>query len=82
MGRDVYFGDDIRRALLAAQHNTQAALQASRERPDEYTRGYQDGYQSALMAFALSFGLAESALRRVEPEGPPRRLIQGKTKER
>jgi hypothetical protein len=67
---------------LAARHNTQAALQASRERPDEYTRGYQDGYQSALIAFALSFGLAESAVRRVEPEGAARRLIQDKTQER
>jgi hypothetical protein len=59
MALDVYFREDIRNALLAAEHADRAALQANHSGTNEYAHGYQAGYQAALITIALAFGLVQ-----------------------
>ena len=59
MALDVYFSEDIRNALLAAEHAGQAALQASNTELNEDAQSYQAGYQAALITIALAFGLVQ-----------------------
>ncbi|MFZ5915676.1 MAG: hypothetical protein ACOYZ7_01930 [Chloroflexota bacterium] len=57
MGLEVYYPQDIRNALLAAEQSSGAALLAAMEEKSEFARGYQEGYRSALTTIALAFGL-------------------------
>ena len=59
MALDVYFRQDIRNALLAAEQASRVALQAVNGRDGEFARGYQEGYQAALVTIALAFGLIQ-----------------------
>lgn len=56
MGLNVYYPQDIRNALLAAEQATGAALDASSE-SDDFLAGYRAGYRAALVTFGLAFGL-------------------------
>ena len=61
----MYYQDDIRNALRAAEQATRAALPNNSALPetrspnDAYAEGYWDGYRAALMTIALAFGLVE-----------------------
>lgn len=56
MGLEVYFREDIVKALLAAEQATGEAMRASGG-GDGYGEGYWDGYRAALTTLALAFGL-------------------------
>lgn len=62
MGLEVYYPQDIRNVLLAADQACAAALQAV-GREDESARIYHEGYQAALATVALAFGLIPSSSR-------------------
>jgi len=62
MGLNVYYPQDVRNALLAAEQSTTAALAAGGG-DDAYTHGYREGYRAALTTIALAFGLL--------PNSPP-----------
>lgn len=53
MGSEVYFRDDIVRALLAAEQATGEAMRAG----GILDSSYWDGYRAALTTLALAFGL-------------------------
>lgn len=60
MGLEVYYPQDIRNALLAAEQATNAALPARTD--DLFTQGYLTGYRAALTTLALAFGLVSRPL--------------------
>jgi hypothetical protein len=67
MGLDIWFSEDIRNALLAADEASAstAALVADLRLPDAdvaYLRAYREGYKAALCTVALAFGLAPQAI--------------------
>lgn len=63
MGLEVYYPQDIRNALLAAEQASNAAMMAlgGEDAADPaqlaFTRGYGAGYRAALVTIALAFGL-------------------------
>jgi hypothetical protein len=63
MGLEVYYPQDIRNALLAAEQSNNAAMMALGGEDDAdsaqsaFTRGYGAGYRAALVTIALAFGL-------------------------
>ena len=57
MGLEVYYRQDILRALAAARHATDCAVLAVQIGGDQYARGYREGYRKALTTIALAFGL-------------------------
>jgi len=57
MGLEVYYPQDIRNVLLAAEQASNSALTAAKEKNDEFAQGYQAGYRAALTTVALAFGL-------------------------
>jgi len=60
MGLEVYYPQDIRNALLAAEQASRTALLAAGGGEDnEFARGYREGYGAALVTMALAFGLME-----------------------
>jgi len=56
MALEVYFPNDIRNALVAAQHVLSVTSGAA-ALSDEYLEGFQDGFHAALEALAKNFGL-------------------------
>ncbi len=59
MSLDIWFADDIRNALMAADRasgSTTAALQGV-ARDVDYLRAYRQGYRAALATIAAAFGL-------------------------
>ena len=71
MGLDIFFLEDIRNALLAADHATSStAKMAYGVRDDEELpevravalKAYMEGYRAALVTIALSFGLSPAIL--------------------
>lgn len=56
MSLEVFFPNDIRNALLAAEHASTTALQAGDA--DVHAEGYRAGYRAALVTLALAFGVA------------------------
>lgn len=60
MSLDVYFSDDIRNALLAADEASSSTARAcAAVGVDQVTlRAYLEGYRAALSTVALAFGLA------------------------
>jgi len=60
MGLEVYYTQDIRNALLAAEQASNAAMMASGG-DDKSTRAFQAGYRAALGTIALAFGLFQPA---------------------
>jgi hypothetical protein len=70
MGLDIFFADDIRRALLAADEASSSmarmcaavgGYEASPE-ADVVLRAYLEGYRAALTTVALAFGLSPSII--------------------
>jgi len=60
MGLDIWFSEDIRNALLAAD---EASSSTAAYCPDGPTlRAYLEGYRAALTTVALAFGLAPSVI--------------------
>ena len=57
MGLEVYYPQDIRNVLLAAEQASNAALMATGTDDDKFTLGYQAGHRAALATIALAFGL-------------------------
>lgn len=57
MGLEVYYQQDVRRALLAAEQASGMALTAAGGGGNEFAEGYQEGYRAALTTIALAFGL-------------------------
>ena len=62
MGLEVFYPQDIRNALLAAEQASTVALLTADGGKSEFARGYQKGYRTALTTIALAFGL-------VRPDG-------------
>lgn len=64
MSLDIYFSDDIRNALLAADEATASMAEfAARLRLDPQLVGaYMEGYRAALDTMALAFGLLPIAV--------------------
>ena len=67
MGLDIFFGDDIRNALLAANEASAAtAARVADLRLDadvvENLRAYREGYKAALFTVALALGLVPAAV--------------------
>jgi hypothetical protein len=70
MGLDIFFADDIRRALLAADEASSSmarvcaavgGYEASPE-ADVVLRAYLEGYRAALTTVALAFGLSPAII--------------------
>ena len=59
MALEVFFREDIRNALLAAQHTTTATLRATVARDSEFAQGFEAGFQAALESVAIGFGLVQ-----------------------
>jgi len=59
MGLEVYYPQDIRNALLAAEQANAKALCAAGGEDNEFARGYKEGYGAALVTLALAFGLIQ-----------------------
>jgi hypothetical protein len=57
MALEVYFPQDIRNVLLAAEQASSAALMATQAEHNEFAQGYREGYRAALTTLALAFGL-------------------------
>ncbi|UCC63075.1 MAG: hypothetical protein JSV36_20420 [Anaerolineae bacterium] len=57
MALEVYYPQDIRNALLAAEQASNAAFLATGRENDQFAEGYQAGYRAALATIALAFGL-------------------------
>lgn len=63
MGLEVYYPQDIRNALLAAEQSNNAAMMAlggedaADSAQSAFTQGYGAGYRAALVTIALAFGL-------------------------
>ncbi len=57
MGLNVYYPQDIRNALLAAEQAVSATADAASQRDDPFTAGFLVGYRAALTTLALAFGL-------------------------
>ncbi len=62
MGLNVYYPQDIRNALLAAEQAVNATADAVGQQDDPFTAGFLAGYRAALTTVALAFGL-------VRPDG-------------
>jgi hypothetical protein len=57
MALEVYYPQDVRNALLAAEQSSGAALRALGHEKSAFAEGYQEGYRAALTTIALAFGL-------------------------
>ena len=57
MALEVYYPQDIRNALLAAEQASGAAWRAANGEDKEFAQGYREGYREALATIALAFGL-------------------------
>jgi hypothetical protein len=57
MALEVYYPQDIRNALLAAEQASGAAWRAANGEDKEFAQGYREGYRDALATIALAFGL-------------------------
>jgi hypothetical protein len=57
MALEVYYPQDIRNALLAAEQASGAAWRAANGDEKESGQGYREGYRDALATIALAFGL-------------------------
>ena len=57
MGLEVYYPQDLRNALLAAEQASNATMMAAGGEDDKFTQGFQSGYRAALATIALAFGL-------------------------
>jgi hypothetical protein len=57
MRLEVYYPQDIRNALLAAEQASGAAWRAANGEDKEFAQGYREGYRDALATIALAFGL-------------------------
>jgi hypothetical protein len=64
MALDIYFSEDIRNALLAADEaSTSTARACAAVDGDQVTlRAYMEGYRAALSTVALAFGLMPSVI--------------------
>lgn len=67
MGLDIFFAEDIRNALLAANEaSARTAAQVADLRLDAATianlRAYREGYKAALATLALAFGLSPNII--------------------
>jgi len=64
MGLDIFFSEDIRNALLAADEaSTSTARVCAAVGEDPVTlRAYLEGYRAALTTVALAFGLSPSII--------------------
>lgn len=60
MALEVYYPQDIRNALLAAEQAVNATADATTgdQEGDSFTAGFLTGYRAALTTLALAFGLA------------------------
>jgi len=70
MGLDIWFAEDIRNALLAAneasgQTAAMVAMLEPRPEPREL-RAFRDGFKAALVTVALAFGFSPQLIRKVE----------------
>jgi hypothetical protein len=54
MSLEVYYPQDIRNAILAAEN---ASLRSSAHDTGQYAQGYRDGVKDTLTTIALAFGL-------------------------
>jgi hypothetical protein len=59
MALEVFFREDIRNALLAAEHATGATLRAAAARDSAFAQGFEAGFQAALETMAIGFGLIQ-----------------------
>ena len=58
MNLQVFYPDDIRNALQAAELASATALQAASDgTTDEFAEGYKAGHRAALVTLALAFGI-------------------------
>jgi len=57
VGLNVYYPNDVRNALLAAEQAVNAATDAAGDQDDPFTAGFLAGYRAALTTIALAFGL-------------------------
>ena len=68
MSLKVWYPQDIRNAILAAEQASRAALLAGNP-DDQFARGYREGHKAALATIAVAFGL-------VQPDGWQQRDAQ------
>jgi hypothetical protein len=86
MGLDIYFSEDIRNALLAANEaSTQTAAQITEaEVPGELLtvtlRAYREGYKAALAVVALAFGLSPDMISQNPPGGSQKEALEMQTR--
>ena len=70
MGLDIFFADDVRHALMAADEaSTSTARVCAAVGGDQVTlRAYLEGYRAALATVALAFGLSPAIIaNRIDP---------------
>lgn len=64
MGLDIYFSEDLRNALMAADEasSSTARVCAAISRNQVTLRAYLEGYRAALTTVALAFGLSPAVI--------------------
>jgi hypothetical protein len=78
MGLDIWFAEDIRNALLAADEASSATAAVAATFGEPATlRAYREGYKAALTTVALAFGLSPSVITgRSSLRGPATSSVQ------
>jgi len=76
MGLDIWFSEDIKHILLAAERASALSLAQAAESTTDLNalRAYQRGYRAALAAVALACGLTPTS----DEEPPELRIIGGR----
>jgi hypothetical protein len=80
MSLEVYYQQDIRNALLAAEQASNAALLAASREDDKFAQGFQSGFRAALGTMALAFGLVQLDNRKSREWEPTFLPVNGKAK--
>jgi hypothetical protein len=75
MSLEVYYPQDIRNVLQAAEQSCRAALLAAGGGRNEFAQGYGEGYLAALTTIALAFGLMRLDSLNESVEWPPNFLL-------
>jgi len=85
MGLDIWFSEDIRNALLAANEASAATAATIAEigagSPDSTEslaaslRAYREGYKAALTTVALAFGIAPRSITLQQPDGDADEIV-------
>ena len=76
MGLGVWFREEIRNALYAAEEVCRSTVEALGD-DSEYTKGYRDGFHAAIVTLATAFGISKVGVFKKHPT-PSGRVVEGR----